>query len=88
MKAMIWASSTVGNWAAALTLLFLVATPLKLWLRLPLPSPVLAVIGFIAFILGLIAIFKYKDRSIFMFLSILVGLLVITVTTLEVMFPH
>ncbi len=57
-------------------------------IRLPFPSPFIAVLGEIGFILGLISIFKNKDRSLFVLLSIPVGLLIIFWVAAEIAFPH
>jgi hypothetical protein len=45
-------------------------------------------LGAIGFILGLISIFKNKDRSLFVLLSIPVGLLIIFWVAAEIAFPH
>ncbi len=57
-------------------------------IRLPFRSPFIAVLGAIGFILGLISIFKNEDRSLFVLLSIPVGLLIIFWVVAEIAFPH
>ena len=93
MKMQFWSKTKTGQWAAGLTVAFIVLMALKMiglgaTIRLPLPTPVLAVIGVIGFIMGLIAVIKHKDRAILTLLSIPVGLLIIFWTIAEIAFPH
>jgi hypothetical protein len=91
MKIQIWSKTKVGKWASILTLLFIVLMGLKvlnIGIRLPLPSKVIAMLGVIGFTLGIISIFKNKDRSLFVLLSIPVGLLIIFWVAAEIAFPH
>jgi len=93
MKIQIWSKTKIGKWASILTLLFIVLMALKLsalaiTIRLPFLSPFIAVLGVIGFVLGLISIFKSKDRSLFVLLSIPVGLLIIFWVAAEIAFPH
>jgi membrane associated rhomboid family serine protease len=61
---------------------------LAITIRLPFPSPFIAALGVIGFVLGLISIFKNKDKSLFVLLSIPVGLLIIFWVAAEIAFPH
>ncbi len=61
---------------------------LAIHIRLPLPTPIIAVIGVAAFIMGLISIIKHSDRALLTFLSIPVGLIIIFWTIAEIAFPH
>ena len=61
---------------------------LNVGIRLPLPSPVIAILGIIGFIMGIISVLKCKDRAVFVFLSIFVGLLIIFWGAAEIIFPH
>lgn len=93
MKIQLWSKTTAGKWAAILTLLFIVFMALKfsalaMPIRLPLPTPFVAVIGVAGFIAGVISIIRNKDRSLLTLLSILVGLLIIFWTAAEIAFPH
>ena len=92
MKIQIWPKKTTGRWAAILTLFFIVSMSIKLlnlaFIRLPLPTPFLAVIGTAGFVLGVISIVKNKDKAIFTLLSIPIGLLIIFWTVTEIVFPH
>ncbi len=65
MKLQLYSKTSAGKWAAILTLLFIVLMTIKLsalamLIRLPLPSPFLAIIGVIGFLLGMISIVKIK----------------------------
>lgn len=93
MKTQIWSTTKAGKWAAGLTLAFIVLMAIKMTalgaiIRLPLPTPALAVMGVIGFVMGLMAVIKYKDRAILTLLSIPVGLLIIFWTIAEIAFPH
>lgn len=93
MKMQFWSKTTTGKWAAGLTLAFIVLMAIKMTalgniIRLPLPTPVLALMGVIGFVMGLIAIIKYKDRAMLTLLSIPVGLIIIAWTIAEIAFPH
>ncbi len=93
MKIQIWSKTKIGRWASMLTLLFIVVMALKLsalaiTIRLPLPSPFIAGLGVVGFIVGIISIFKNKDRSLFVLLSIPVGLLILFWVAAEIAFPH
>lgn len=59
MKIQLWPKTMAGKWAASLTLLFIVLMSLKLstlamLIRLPLPTPLIAVIGVAGFIVGVL----------------------------------
>ena len=91
MKIQILSKTKIGKWASLFTLLFIVLMGLKalnIGIRLPLPSPFIAVLGVIGFVLGVISIFKNKDRSLSVLLSIPVGLLIIFWVAAEIAFPH
>jgi len=81
MKLQIWSKSKIGKWANSLTLIFFVLIALKLInlqaIRLPIPTPIIVVLGFVGFLMGLISIIKEKDKAVFTILSILVGLLIL-----------
>lgn len=93
MNQKLWSKTTTGKWAVMLTLLFvglmfIKITALGISVRLPFPSPFIAVFGVIGFIMGLIAIIKDKDRSIMVILTIPIGLLIIFWILAELAYPH
>ncbi len=93
MKIQIWAKTKIGKWASILTLLFIVLMAIKssalaITIRLPFPSPYIALLGVIGFVLGVISFFKNKDRSLFVLLSLPVGLVIIFWVAAEIVFPH
>ena len=76
-----------------MTMAFIVLMAIKMVglgaaIRLPLPTPALALMGLVGFIMGLIAIIKYKDRALLTLLSIAVGLVIILWTLAEIAFTH
>lgn len=91
MKIRIISKTRIGKWASLLTLLFIALMGLKAFnigIRIPFPSPFIAVFGVIGFVLGIISFFKNKDRSVSVILSIAVGLLIIFWGAAEILFPH
>lgn len=85
--------SRSGKWAASITLLFIVLMSLKLLtlgisIRIPLPTPFIAGLGVIGFIMGVVSIVKKKDRALLTLLSITIGLLIIFWVAAEIAFPH
>lgn len=85
----IWSNQKTGQWASILTLLFIGLMALKLGnFHLPLPSQLLFLLGFIGFVLALISIFKFKDRALFVFLTIPIGLIIVFWTVAELLYPH
>lgn len=77
-----------GRWAFGLSVAFIVLIAVKIIAFLPLPTFSIAAIGLGGFIIGIVAIFKNKDRAILTFLAILVGLVIMLWIVLEFIFPH
>jgi len=93
MRIQLWSKSKSGKWAAILTLLFILLMALKFSalasiIRLPFPTPFIAGLGVIGFVIGIISIIKNKDRSLLTLLSIPIGLLIILWVAAEIAFPH
>ena len=77
-----------GKWALWLCVAFIILITVKIIGFLPLPTFAVAALGLAGFIMGIVAIFKNKDRAILTFLAILVGLVIMLWTALEFIFPH
>ena len=88
MKITLAPITRAGKWAAGLSIVFIVLMSLKIMGLMPLPSPAIVALGFIGFVIGIVAIIKNKERSILVFLSIPVGLLIIFWTAAELIYPH
>ena len=89
MKIQVISKTKAGKSAAFLTLLFIVLIILKFFTySIPLPTPVIAGLGVIGFILGTISMIKSKDRSLLTLLSVILGLLVVLWIAAEILFPH
>ncbi len=92
MKIQLWSQTKTGKWAASLTIIFIVLIALKLMnlaiIRLPFPTPLIAVFGVIGFVMGLISIIKNKDRALLTLLSIPIGLLIIFWVAAEIAFSY
>lgn len=92
MKIQLCSKTKTGKWAASFTLIFIVLMALKLMnlsiIKLPFPTPFIAVFGVVGFVMGLISIIKNKDRALLTLLSILIGLLIIFWLAAEIAFLH
>ena len=88
MKPAFVPKTTPGKWSVGLGIAFIILMLAKTQVRFPLPSPAIAVVGLLGFVLALIAVFKRRDRSILGLVPILVGVLIVLWTAAELMFPH
>lgn len=93
MKIQFWSKTKAGKYAANFTLLFIVLMFLKFFalgnsVRIPLPTPFIAGLGVIGFIMGIVSVVKNKDRSLLTILSIIIGLLIIFWVAGEIAYPH
>jgi len=88
MKLAISPKTVSGRWALGLSVAFVVLIAVKIIAFLPLPTFVVAALGLVGFIMGIVAILKNKDRAILTFIAILVGLVIMLWTVLEFIFPH
>lgn len=90
MKLIWMPKDSAGKKAVYLSILFVAFMALKMsnLLRLPLPSPLIALLAIAGLVFGLISIFLHKGRAVLLLIPVLVGLLVVAWTTAELMFPH
>lgn len=89
MKIQVFSKTKAGKSAACLTLLFIILMILKFFTySIPLPTPVIAGLGVIGFILGFVSMMKNKDRSMLTLFSVIIGLLVVLWVAAEILFPH
>jgi hypothetical protein len=88
MKIKFLPKSTLGKWAAGLGIAFIILIAVKILGSLPLPTFFIAALGLAGFVTGIVAIFKNRDRAILIFLSFVVGLIIILWIILEFIFPH
>ncbi len=79
-----------GRWAAGLMAAFVVLLFLKMRTvgALPLPTPLLFPLAIVAFVLGVAAVLKYKERSAVVFLVLALGGLAVLFALGELLFPH
>jgi hypothetical protein len=87
MKINLWSKTTLGKWAAILSIAFIILISLKIRDGIFLPTFTIAGLGLAGFVAGIIAIAK-KDRSILVILSILVGLVIILWIAAELIYSH
>lgn len=81
---------SAGKKAVYLSALFVVLMALKMTnlFRLPLPSPLIAVLAVAGLVFALMSIFLHRGRAVLLLIPVLVGLLVVAWTTAELMYPH
>lgn len=89
----IWPTPKLGQAAASLTLLFILLMMLKMGalgirFMMPLPSPLIALLGIAGLVFGLLSIYLNKDKAILTWLSIPIGLIIFFWIGAEIMFPH
>jgi membrane associated rhomboid family serine protease len=82
--------TTLGKWAVGLSIAFIILIGMKIadYIHFPLPTFAIAALGIIGLIIGLLAVFRNKDRAILNFLPILVGVVILLWTAAETIFPH
>jgi len=81
-------NTRLGKWSAGLTLAFLLFIILKMLDLMPLMTFAITALGLAGFVLGVVAIFKHKEKSILTMLSIPIGLMIIIWIGAEILYPH
>lgn len=83
-------TTKLGRISFSTTLIFIGLLILKFMpeMRIPLPTMILFGFEILSFLFGLIAIIKEKERSIWIWLPILIGTLVTIWSVAEILFPH
>lgn len=88
MKTTFTPGTRSGKWAVVLSLAFVILISLKIIGTMPLPTFAIAAIGLLGFIVAVYAFFSSKERSVLIYLPILVGLVIIFWIAAEFLFPH
>lgn len=88
MKFSLLPKTRSGKWSVVLSIAFVILIYLKIRYPLPAPTFFIAALGLAGFGNGIVAIMKNKDKSVLIFLPILVGLVIILWITAEMIFPH
>jgi uncharacterized membrane protein len=90
MRIYFFPKTTRGKWSLGLSIAFIVLIGMKIAdsFHFPLPTPAIAILGIIGLVIGLLAVFRNKDRAILNFLPILVGVIILLWTAAEIIFPH
>jgi hypothetical protein len=80
----------LGKWAAGLSIAFIFLIGMKIanYFHFPLPTPAIAVLGIIGLIIGLLAVFRNKDRAILSYLPLVIGVIILLWAAAEIIFPH
>ena len=87
MKITLVPKSKAGKWAVILSVAFIILMAVKMLFHFILPSMVIAALGLAGFVAGIISVIK-KDRAILVFVSILVGAVIILWIAAEIIYPH
>ena len=61
---------------------------LAMLVRLPLPTPLIAMAGVVGSLLGVTSLVKNQDRALMTWVSAFIGLLIILWIAAELTFPH
>ena len=77
-----------GKWSLGLSIAFIILIFMKIQYSLPMPTFTIAASGLAGFAVGIVAIFKSKDRAIMIFIPIIVGLIILLWIAAELVFPH
>ena len=88
MKLSLLPKTTLGKLAVGFSIVFIILIFVKIQNSLPVPTFAIAALGLVGFTIGIVAIFKNKDRAILNFIAIIVGVVIILWTAAELMFPH
>ncbi|MDD4876960.1 MAG: hypothetical protein PHQ86_07540 [Dehalococcoidales bacterium] len=84
--------TTLGKWAIGLSIAFIFLIGMKIahyfHFPLPIPTPAIAVLGIVGLVIGLLAVFRNKDRAILNFLPLIVGVIILLWAAAEIIFPH
>jgi hypothetical protein len=88
MRLTILPKTTLSKWSVIISVVFIILIWTKIQFSIHVPTFAIGALGLIGFIVSLIAIFKNKDRSVLIFLPVLVGLIIILWTAAEFIFPH
>lgn len=88
MKMTLFPQDSAGKWSTGLSAAFVVLIWLKMQYSIHIMTFAIAALGLAGFAFGITAIIKNKDRSLFTFLSVLVGLVIIFWIAAEIIYPH
>jgi len=80
----LYSRNIIGKIAIVLTILFIVMIFLKMMGTIHILTFSIVAIGIIAFVLSIISLLKYKDKSVMNLFSIVVGLLIILIIILQI----
>lgn len=88
MKITLLPKNILGKWSMGLSIAFIILIFLKMRGLIPIMTFLIAALGLVGFITSIVSIIKNKDRSLLIFLPILVGLIIIFWIAGEVIYPH
>ena len=87
MKIKMKPATKAGKWSVNLGITFAVLMVFKLMLRLPVPTPAIALVGVAGLVVAVVAMFK-KDFNVSLLIPLILGVLIILWMAAEFAFPH
>lgn len=103
MKSYFMPRTKLGEWSAILIVVMLVSLAMFYSfvsagerggmtffsnLLLAIPMLIAGISGIAAFVIGLITMIKYRERSVLVYITSAIGLFVLVFVSAEVLFPH
>lgn len=88
MKIILFPKSKSGKWAIGIAATYIILLWLKVQFHIPVISFAIAGIGLLGFVFTVIAITKYRERSVLVILSFLVGITLVLWICGEILYPH
>ncbi|WP_312652038.1 hypothetical protein [Aminipila sp.] len=77
MEFTIWPETELGRWAASLGITVIIFELLKMMFNFPIMWFIITVQGLLGLVFAMVTILKYKEKSILVFLSAFIGIIII-----------
>lgn len=77
MEFTLWPETELGRWAASFGIIVVIFILMKIIFNFPIMWFIITVQGLLGFIFAMITILKYKEKSILVFLSAIIGIMII-----------
>ncbi|MHC1723381.1 MAG: hypothetical protein AB9836_09275 [Aminipila sp.] len=77
MEFTLWPETELGRWAASLGITVIIFIWMKMIFNFPVMWFIITAQGLLGFVFAIITILKYKEKSILVFLSAIIGIIII-----------
>lgn len=88
LKIILFPTTKLGTEATGFSVAFLIFLRIGIQNINPKATFIIYSLGIIGFVMGIAALIKYKERSIFGFLPIFVGIAIIFYAISQILYPH